>query len=41
MGSTGNLYGTAPTGGAADLGTVFELVQGSSTITGSLKVNDS
>ncbi len=33
MDSSGNLYGTAPGGGAADLGTVFELARGSSTLT--------
>ena len=31
--SSGNLYGTAPSGGSSSVGTVFELVHGSGTIT--------
>ena len=33
MDSSGNLYGTTAGGGASNVGTVFELAQGSSTIT--------
>ena len=33
MDSSGNLYGTTAGGGASDDGTVFELAQGSGTIT--------
>jgi uncharacterized repeat protein (TIGR03803 family) len=33
MDSSGNLYGTAPAGGASNLGTVFEMAHGSGTIT--------
>ena len=33
MDSSGNLYGTASDGGAANVGTVFELAKGSGTIT--------